>query len=77
MEWGGEIGNSEGPEGQAVEKWLAMGGKTDLLQNSAWNIRYVILAKELDWKSYVGMGSNPKLQLVMETPTLEVYKVVK
>jgi hypothetical protein len=75
MEWGGSIGNSEDPEGQAVVAWLNAGGKTDLLQNSTYHIRYIVLAKELDWQSYVGMGSNPELQPVMETATLEVYKV--
>jgi hypothetical protein len=75
MEWGDIYDNSQSPEGQAVEQWLIVGGKTDLLQNSAWNIRYVILAKELDWKSYIGMDSNPELKLVMDTATLRIYKV--
>jgi hypothetical protein len=73
MEWGGEIGNSVDHEGQAVEQWLAAGGATDLLH--AYNIHYVVLAKELDWQSYIGMGTNPELQPVMETATLVVYKV--
>jgi hypothetical protein len=75
MEWGGSIGASEDPEGQAVVAWLNAGGKTDLLQNGAYNIKYIVLAKELDWKSYIGMGTNPNLRIVMETPTLVVYKV--
>ena len=75
MEFGGIYDNSENPEGRAVVAWLGAGGRTDLLQNSAWNIRYVILAKELDWKSYVGMDFNPALKLVMDTATLRVYKV--
>jgi hypothetical protein len=77
MEWGGSIGASEDPQGQAVEQWLNAGGKTDLLQNGAYNIKYIVLAKELDWQSYIGMGSNPELQPVMETATLVVYKVIK
>jgi hypothetical protein len=77
MEWGGSIGASEDSQGQAVEQWLNAGGKTDLLQNGAYNIKYIVLAKELDWQSYIGMGSNPELQPVMETATLVVYKVIK
>jgi hypothetical protein len=77
MEWGGEIGASQDPEGQAVVAWLNAGGKTDLLQNSAYNIKYIVLAKELDWQSYIGMGTNPELQIVMDTSTLRVYKVIK
>jgi len=64
-------------EGQAVVAWLNAGGKTDLLQNSAYNIKYIVLAKELDWRSYIGMGTNPQLQPIMETATLVVYKVIK
>ena len=77
MEWGGISDNSQNPQGQAVERWLATGGKTDLLQNSAFNISYVILAKEVDWRNYAGLDSNPQLRLVMETTTLKVYKVIK
>jgi hypothetical protein len=77
MEWGEISDNSQSPEGQAVENWLNAGGATDLLRNGAWNIRYVILAKELDWGSYVGIGSNPELRLVMETATMKVYKVTQ
>ncbi len=75
MEWGGEFDTSGNPESQAVEQWLATGGKTDLLQNSTYNIKYIVLAKELDWQSYTGIGTNPALQPIMETPTLVVYKV--
>jgi hypothetical protein len=75
MEWGGIYDNSESPEGRAIEQWLSTGGATDLLRNGAFNVRYVILAKELDWGSYAGMNSNPELKLVMETPMLKVYKV--
>jgi hypothetical protein len=77
MEFGGIYDNSESSVGQAVVAWLNTGGKTNLLQNSTYNIRYIVLAKELDWQSYVGMGSNLELQPIMETATLEVYKVIK
>ncbi|MGD1003427.1 MAG: hypothetical protein ABR884_02530 [Minisyncoccia bacterium] len=76
MEWGGDIiGASEDSKGQAVVAWLNAGGMTDLLH--AYNIRYIVLAKELDWQSYIGMGTNPELQPIMETATLVVYKVIK
>ena len=75
MEFGDIYDNSESTEGRAIERWLGARGATDLLQNSAWSIRYVILAKETDWKNYVWLDSNPELRLATETPTLEVYKV--
>jgi hypothetical protein len=77
MEWDGISDNSQNPEGQAVENWLTTERSTDLLQNSTFNIQYVILAKEVDWQNYIEIASNPKLQLVMETATLRVYKVIK
>jgi hypothetical protein len=75
MEWGGIYDNSQNPQGGAVDAWLQSGGRTDLLQNPAQDIRYVVLAKELDWSLYGGLDSNSALALVMETPTLRVYKV--
>jgi hypothetical protein len=75
MQWGDIFDNSQSVEGQAVADWLGRGGSTNLLRNPAFTIRYVILAKEVDWKSYLGMDANPELQLVMETATLKVYKV--
>ncbi len=77
MEWGGEFDNSQNPQGQAVEHWLSTKGATDLLRNGAFNIHYVILAKEVDWRNYAGLDSNPQLRLVMETSTLKVYKVTR
>jgi hypothetical protein len=78
MEFGGIYDNSESAVGRAVVAWLNSGnGATDLLHNSAYNIRYIVLAKELDWQSYLGMGTNPELQPVMETATLVVYKVIR
>ena len=76
MEWGDIYDNSQSPEGRAVAAWLATGGEGSLLTNDTFDIRYVILAKEVDWESYAGLGANPELKLVMETPTLKVYKVV-
>jgi hypothetical protein len=77
MEWGEEFDNSQSPQGQAVEHWLSTKGATDLLRNNAFNIHYVILAKEVDWRNYAGLDSNPELRLVMETATLKVYNVIK
>jgi hypothetical protein len=75
VEWGGIYDNSKDSEGAAVEQWLETREGTDLLQNNTFNIRYIILAKEVDWKNYAELDNNPALQLVMETPTLRVYKV--
>jgi hypothetical protein len=75
VEWGGIYDNSQNPEGEAVERWLETGERTDLLQNGAFNIRYIILTKEVDWRRYVELNDNPALRLVMETATLRVYKV--
>ena len=75
MEWGGIYDNSQDPEGCTVENWLSTKGSTDLLRNDAFNIRYVILAKEVDWQSYAWLNSDPELWLIISSPTLDVYAV--
>ncbi|MDO8737078.1 MAG: hypothetical protein Q7K29_08390, partial [Thermoleophilia bacterium] len=77
MEWGGIYDNSQNVVGRAVEGWLGSKGKTDLLQNDAYGIKYVILAKEADWKKYEGIEQNPELERVKETPGFLVYRVKK
>lgn len=69
MEWGGIYDNSGDPEGQKIEKWLADKGKTDNL-----NARYVILARELDWKTYDWLNNLTYLKLIKTTPSLLVYE---
>ncbi len=76
MEWAGIYDNSKNATSAAVVAWLH-GGKTDLLRNETFNIRYVILAKELDWKMYQGIALHPDLEFAKETETLIVYRVKK
>jgi hypothetical protein len=40
------------------------------------NIRYVILAKELDYKMYANMDVEDGIKLVRETETLKLYEVI-
>ena len=77
MEWGGIYDNSQSPIGQAVSRWLISDGRTDLLQNSAFDISYIILDKELDWNSYAGAIKNSNLDLLYDSGDLLLYRVKK
>ena len=75
MEWGGIYDNSGSPEGTAVSAWLSGHGTTGLFSDGALNIKYVILAKEIDWEQYAWLDTLPELRLVMDTATLKTYEV--
>jgi len=74
MEWGGIYDNSLEPESKLIEEWIFSKGKTDLLISNELNIRYIILAKEIDWQNYLWLEQIPKLKLIKETATLRLYE---
>jgi hypothetical protein len=76
MEWGGIYDNSQNYEGGLVNDYLAAAGGTDMLSDNKLDIRYIILAKELDWRNYLWLENDPEVTLVKETETLRIYKVV-
>jgi hypothetical protein len=69
MEWGGIYDNSGDPAGQKIEKWIADEGKINNM-----DYRYVILAKEVDWKNYAWLNNLAYLKLVKTTASLFVYE---
>lgn len=76
MEWGGIYDSSQSYEGSLINEWLAKSGGTELLIGDKLDIRYIVLAKELDWKNYSWIEKDPGTELVKDTPMLRVYKVV-
>ena len=70
MEWGGIYDNSLSPDGKIVDTWLISQG-TDV----APAVRYIILAKEADFTSYLWLNNLSYLKPVIETPTLIVYEI--
>lgn len=72
MEWGG-IDNSQDYIGREVMGWLKTGGQTDLLHDK--NIKYIIVAKELDWGNFAGLAQNSNLELLSDSATLLIYRV--
>lgn len=75
MEWGGIYDNSQSPDGAAVASWLAAQGKTGVPILSGPPIRYIILAKEVDFASYSWLNSLSYVKLLLETKTLLVYEI--
>ncbi len=75
MEWGGIYDNSTSQEGKLVSDGLNSRGNTDLFGNKELGLKYIILAKELDWQGYLWIESLPNLKLIKETRTLQLYQV--
>ncbi|MEI6396853.1 MAG: hypothetical protein WCO48_02160 [Candidatus Taylorbacteria bacterium] len=75
-EWGGIYDNSQSTDGKSVSGWIQSKGRTDhsSLTGGGLNIKYVILAKELDWRNYDWLNTSSKLKLIKETYTLRVYE---
>ena len=74
MEWGGIYDNSTDPDGAAVAAWLAAHGKNGapVLRTP---VRYIILAKEVDFASYLWLKDLSYVKPLLETRTLFVYEV--
>ncbi|MFA5155462.1 MAG: hypothetical protein WC453_03430 [Patescibacteria group bacterium] len=74
MEWGGIYDNSQSPDGAAVAAWLAERGKNGPpVLNSP--VRYIILAKELDFIGYLWLNQRSYVKPLLETNTLLVYEI--
>jgi hypothetical protein len=74
MEWGGIYDNSRDSDGAAVSAWLVARGKNGAPALSA-PVRYIVLAKELDFASYRWINDLSYVQPLLETKTLFVYEV--
>jgi hypothetical protein len=76
MEWGGIYDNSQSVQGKEVLQWLDSKGQDNtLLNDKELSIKYIILAKEVDWQNYSWISSSTNLTLFKDTNTLRVYKV--
>jgi len=76
MEWGGIYDNSGDPVGDdLLNNFLKKNGigSEDVLKRH--NIKYIILAKEVDYNSYLSLQSLTYLQLEKETANLYLFKV--
>jgi len=74
MEFNGIYDNSQNPQGKQVETWLSSRGtQLQILRNLS--IRYVVVAKEVDWQSYDWIQKLSYLHLIKTTSTLLVYEI--
>ncbi len=77
MEWGGIYDNSGDPMGNDIlNNFLKKNGigAKDVLDR--YNIKYVILAKEVDYNNYLSLQALSYLQLRRETANLYLFKVI-
>jgi len=75
MEWGGIYDNSTDPNSAAVAAFLAARGKGGAPKLTGSPVRYIVLAKELDYASYLWLKDLPYVKPLLETRTLLVYEV--
>jgi len=75
MEWGGIYDNSQNNDSEKVFEWLNKKGENDLLKNNELGIKYILLAKELDWGNYLWLEKTVRVKLIDETLTLKVYEI--
>ncbi|MFA5108964.1 MAG: hypothetical protein WC458_00235 [Patescibacteria group bacterium] len=75
MEYGGIYDNSQNYDSAAVAAWLRVQGKDGSPVPAGSPIRYIILAKEVDWKKYGWLNDLSYLRLIKETATLLVYEI--
>lgn len=76
IEFGGIYDNGAKQYGEPVYEWILLEGKTDFLDANKFDIKYVVLSKNSDWKKYQWLSKNPRLVFVEETQTLILYKVI-
>ncbi|MFA4942596.1 MAG: hypothetical protein WC564_03110 [Patescibacteria group bacterium] len=74
MEWGGIYDNSRSADGAIIGDWLQNKGQGGVPALAGDPIRYIILAKELDFTSYLWLNSSFDVDLILETKTLLVYE---
>jgi len=77
MEFGPIYSQSNNPDSKYIEDEIVK-RKTDLENIGELllplNIKYIILAKEFDWKSYDFLDKQKDLKLLSDTETLKVYQ---
>jgi hypothetical protein len=74
MEWGGIYDNSGSQTGRSVAGWIKDKGNDSFFNTAGSGVKYVILAKELDWRNYDWLDGAKGLTLSKETVTLRLYE---
>ncbi len=74
MEWGGIYDNSGDVRGQAVGEWVKKKGETTDDVLGRYNVRYIILAKEVDWRVYLWLDGLVGWQIAKDSQTLRIYE---
>lgn len=75
MEWGGIYDNSLNSDGAVIKDWLKNQGGEEPPAVSGEPVRYIVLAKELDFMSYSWLNNRSYLEPIKESLRLVVYEV--
>jgi hypothetical protein len=76
LESGGSFTTSTSPRSAYLERLFARGPAiTDFGSRVApLGVQYVVLAKTVDWRNYAWLSAQRDLRLVMDSPSLEVWR---
>ena len=58
-----------------IEDWIKYKAPVQLLKKDELNIKYIILAKELEWEDYLWMEKDEDIEKIIDTKNLLLYKI--
>ncbi len=74
MEWGGIYNNSTVVESRVVEEWIHTQGDLSVIKNLG--VRYIVIAKEVDWRNYLWVTESVELNLIMDYSNIILYEIL-
>lgn len=75
MEFGGIYDNSQDPSGKVIDTWIASRGKSSVETFEALGVKYIVLAKEVDWKNYSWINELSEFTLTSEFGDIKLYEI--
>ncbi len=75
MEWAGIYGNSLNPDGAIITDWIRTKGREGPPGVGGKPLRYIILAKEVDFTAYLWLNRQSYLEIIKETTSLIIYEI--
>jgi hypothetical protein len=74
-EWGNIDDTATNPVNAAVSEWILSHGRSNLLSDDRLDIRYMLVAKEVDWQAYEWLSDLSSVELVEDWSTIKLYEV--
>ncbi len=75
IEIGNIYSNNVANDSNFIEDWIKYKAPVQLLKKDELNIKYIILAKELEWEDYLWMEKDEDIEKIIDTKNLLLYKI--